>query len=212
MMKLPMVTDMPTQASKLVKHLPSIDDVMLGNTLPNVEDVGDAEASWHVPIVDSDFDIAAPNSDDIVLCIQVHGQFVGMGSTQRLRHNSHAGEYADTSSGEKCNACRWFELRLFYDDEERRYILHFAGRSVVPDETQRFRVEHAYSAYEVIEILSSQQRSNRTMLSTEDGTPLAQNPTSSTGTLTYPAIRALSQACGFDDDIKEAYEGRRAKV
>jgi hypothetical protein len=188
---------------------PNLDDIMSGTTLPLVDTVGDSDSRWTIPIVDSDYEDTHDEAN-MTLTLTINGQFLGMGTTYRPRHNQHVNEYANTVDGEKCNACRWFELRLFYDDNDRRYVLHFAGRSVVPTEEQRFKTEFAYSAMEIIDILSSQPRGRN--VRNEDGTVSKQTVSPDVASLTYPAIRALAQACGFDDDIKEAYISRTEKV
>lgn len=161
------------------------------DNLPDSSSVG-AELDttlWHIPA-------------DGGLERRFHGQFLGIGTTYRNKdsHINHSGTYADPTTGERCNKCRWYELRLFFDKDSDVYVMLFAGRSAVPGETQRFRVETAVSAYEVIEILASREGRGFTAV------------TDNTIRLPAPALRALAQAAGFDRDIETAFNNRRSTV
>lgn len=155
--------------------------------LPTLESVGLIE-TWVIP---------AGRGPEVTL----HGKLLGVVSSRRPVHDrSHAGrEYA--SQGEQCGACRWFEPRIFREvipDEkygfsptkttQGRYLVHFAGMSIVPGETTRLRYEWAVSPHEVIEVLTT--RHDKSVF------------------LTIPAARVLSQAANFDDELKEAYLDR----
>ncbi len=67
------------------------------------------------------------------------------------------------SRGEKgCRGCRWFETKLYRqamsvvlgDDPEFEYRLEIVGRSIVPQEVDRFRVETTTSAHAVVDFLA----------------------------------------------------------
>lgn len=123
--------------------------------------------------------------------LRFHAKLLGVVSSRRPVHDrSHAGrEYA--SQGEQCGACRWFEPRIFREVSRTmlgRYLVHFAGMSIVPGETTRLRYEWAVSPHEVVEVLTT--RHDRSAF------------------LTIPAARVLSQAANFDAELKEAYLDR----
>ena len=169
--------------------------VLQGEHLPRADEVGHRAQDWTLPIVASDCDLDSilPGYDTT---LWFRGLFIGMGSTQQYRHrptHTPPETWSNPIQDLKCNACRWFELRIFYDENAECYILHFGGRSIVPGESQRFRYERAYTAYEVIDILTSRREDNSQYL-------------------TLPTSRALAQAAGFDDDMHEAYTARRAAL
>ena len=141
------------------------------------------ESTWRLPTTKYD----DPDVVDGVLTIEA--RFLGVGGSRREHHTDHLGEYARRS--ERCGRCRWFETRIFRV-EANHYVLHQAGRSVVPGEDQLVRHERVYTPQEVIE------------------TYTVRNP-GEEPFLTRPAARALSQAVAFDEDLRRAYE-RRAVV
>jgi hypothetical protein len=170
----------------------TLSDIMSGSTLPGVESVGSSnDTQFTVPIVDS-------NVTNGELTKTFLGDFVGHASTYRPNHFRHTTEFMDPTTGLKCNRCRWFELRIFYNHSDSCYLLHFAGRSIVPGEVQRYRTEDPVTAYELIETLQAQTSHGANSNSGER--------------LTAPALRALSQAAGFDKDIEKAYRSRRAQI
>jgi hypothetical protein len=115
-------------------------------------------------------------------------------STSRADHHAHPGDFADR--GEKCSACRWFEVALYrrrartadapttYD-----YVVHTVGGTVVPGESRRSRVSYTPSAYDVIEILTVRPR---------DGQPF----------IAQQSARVLALAAALDDDVHDAYVNR----
>jgi hypothetical protein len=132
------------------------------------------------------------------------GRLLGIGSSYRPYHTHPEGTYADrpttASSSKKCSACRWFELRVFSVDEpipgvsrQVRYLVYFAGVSVVPGEHQRCRYEAVSTAWEVIEAMTLRQR----LASGESNVYLST-----------VASRALAMAAGHDADLREAYINR----
>lgn len=134
--------------------------------------------------------------------IVITGTFIGLGSSEQPDHRGHpADEYAPQK--QHCNACRWFETRIFRietqtDDAARptrvSYLLHHVGVSEVPSEVDFFRHDIVHSAHEVIEVFTVRKN-------TPDGR--AQAPF-----LTRPAARALSQAAGYDAELEAAYIDR----
>lgn len=167
------------------ENMTTLEDVRYGRNLPAVSEVGSDEKDWEIPAVNSD--------NDLPTTLKFRGSFLGFGTTQRDQHSNHSLDFADPTLGEKCTACRWFELRIFDDVDSDCYILLYSGRSIVPSESQRFRVERVYTAYELIEAVTVKR----------EGTPQY---------LSVPAVRALSQAAGFDTDIAAAYNARRSNV
>lgn len=152
------------------------------HTLPGGDESG-ATGTWRLPTrVRSDVD---PEVDDGVL--EFEGRFLGVGSSRRERHGFHAGPYA--TNQERCGVCRWFETRIFRLGPND-YVLHHAGRSIVPGEDDLCRHERAFSSYEVIERY------------------VVRRADEGTASLTRPAARALAQAAAFDDDLRDAYENR----
>lgn len=121
------------------------------------------------------------------------GKFLGTASSQRPHHNpeSHrAGEYAPTN-GQKCGACRWFEPRLFREVLQRppkRFLIHYAGVSIVPGETLRVWHQWVNGPHEVVEALTTRRMD--------------------AVYLTKPAARVLAQAAAQDDDLLDAYVNR----
>ncbi len=175
-----------------------IQHIMNGGTLPADDAVGISDGlTFILPIVDSDaIDVQNP-------VYRFNGDFLGLGSTFRPTHFRHPhSTFMESGSGLKCNRCRWFELRIFYDNDQTGYLLHFAGRSMVPGEIQRYRFERALTAYELIEIMSGKAAHGQQSRNDPDFVPH----------LTAPGRRALSQAAGFDDDIKDAYKDRMGKL
>lgn len=161
--------------------------------LPATRDVG-IERTWYLP---TGRDGAGPVH-------QVDATFIGVGTSQQHAHRNHGNrQFAETY--ERCGACRWFETRIFRsvtpspDDPTRQrqviYVLHSTGASIVPGEVDLHRVELVYSAHEVIEAFTVRRVAN--------GQP-------SEPFMTRPAARALAQAAGHDDELKDAYLDRAA--
>lgn len=162
--------------------------------------------------------------------VRVLGTVLAHGTSRRDEHNDHPGEFV--AGGERCSACRWFEVTIVsvladvhpdtpaerepcrcpdrIDGEQQfhcgleppsgRYLVVTAGRTVVPGETDFRRAEFSDSPFEVIELLrveSGRARARRE----------ARNLPESEATRTLPPVsaRALAQAAGFDDDLRDAY-------
>lgn len=132
------------------------------------------------------------------------GALVGFASSQRDDHTHRDAGYA--APGQRCSACRWFEVRIFAvsaelvpdpgdpeefenDAEPRgRYLVLTYGRSEVPGETDKRRAVWTDSPFEVVEALTQRDR----------GAPFL--PTAS--------ARALAQAAAYDADLQDAYVNR----
>jgi hypothetical protein len=148
--------------------------------LPDSRQSGE-RGTWRLPTTTSTDD----DVEDGVLTIEA--RFLGLGGSRLSRHDPHPGRFA--VGGARCPYCRWFETRIFRLGPND-YVLHHAGRSIVPGESQLCRHERAFSPQEVLELYTVRHvHENRAFL-------------------TRPAARALAQACAFDDDLRDAYENR----
>jgi len=133
------------------------------------------------------------------------GRMLGYATSNRSNHDHHVsydagGELISFSPpGERCSACRWFEVRIFeieheYDDagepvdRRGRYLVLTSGMSIVPGEVEMRRASWTDSPYEVVEILT-QRRDQRPFLPA-------------------PSARVLSQAANWDSGIRAAYIDR----
>lgn len=135
------------------------------------------------------------------------GQLLGSG-TSRAEHHAHDESHA-ARPGEKCSACRWFEVAIYrrYVDVDvrgvpsadllkvetalgkRDYVVHTVGGSAVPGEDRRSRVSFTPSAFEVIELLTVRPR---------DGEPY----------IAQQSALALAQAAALDGELRDAYINR----
>lgn len=149
--------------------------------LPDADQVGLLKL-WRLPLdhqEDSDY-------------LEFNGVFLGVSTSRREYHSRHVpGTLPPT--GQNCSACRWFELRLFRNDDEGRYISLYIGESILPGETPRYRAETIVSAYELIEVLT-------TVYTDVEGMRHQR--------LSHVARRALAQAAGHDEAIRQAYDAR----
>lgn len=129
---------------------------------------------------------------------EFYGRLLGAGTSRADHHTDHASRYADR--GEKCSACRWFEVALYRrlqptttgnggESQTADYVVHTVGGSAVPGEERRSRVSYTSSAFEVIELLTV--RPHR-------GEPF----------IAQQSARALAQAASLDDDMRESYINR----
>jgi hypothetical protein len=141
---------------------------------------------------------------------QPYARFLGLGTSHTEAHQDHVGEFV--TRGVRCNACRWFEARIFrelvlpdgvgsldeLDDADARqvtlgeYVIHSAGMSEVRGEVPFFRYETTRSPYMVIELMTTRR--------TTDRGPEAF--------LAKPAAHALAEAVEFDVALREAYVNR----
>lgn len=132
------------------------------------------------------------------------GRLLGYASSHRQLHSHALRDVAASLTGRlphrRCPACRWQEVRIFRVDEPTSpdprhglapYVVHTLGPSVVQGETTFGRVEEALTGHEVIELLTVR-------MTTREG-PF----------LPAAAARALSQASGLDEGIRDAFENRR---
>jgi hypothetical protein len=141
--------------------------------LPEQPEVG-CDGRWRLPTNDEGGEV------------ELTGTLLGVGASRRYRHK-HDGDVVPTDG--RCSACRWFEVRIFRTEDDR-YLLHFAGRSVVPGEVTRYRTEWTSSGFDVLEALTTRREGGRDVY------------------LTAPAARALAQGAEYDDGLREAYVER----
>lgn len=118
---------------------------------------------------------------------KITGRLIGFATSHRERHSGHSDEFA--ARGDKCSACRWFEVRIFtVAEQQQQYVIHTQGPTMIPGEYVKSRVERAYSAHELIEILTVRQ-GEKVFL------PAA-------------SARAIAQAAGSDKHVLDAYVNR----
>lgn len=154
-------------------------------TLPGPQDLG-RYGVWVLPMQDG-------------TKIDFEGYFLGMSSSRKAVHENHAGSLYGTngvngtwtSPDHRCGACRWFEPRIFVQgDGQRFYGLYKLGATIVPGETNRISFEEAAGAFELIELLTV--------------------PKNGKAQLTIPGRRVITQAMGYDEELKGAYLDWRA--
>jgi hypothetical protein len=137
-----------------------------------------------------------------------YGRFLGMGTSNTARHTDHDGRFV--RRGTRCNACRWYEARIFRevllpegiaeladlddptDAKLGEYLIHSAGMSIVPGEVPLFRYETTRSPASVIERMTTRR--------TTDGQPVAF--------LAKPSAYALAEAVLYDRALHDAYDNR----
>lgn len=178
--------------------------------LPGADDAG-ITRRWYLPTNNDDGGRNAETKYDIV-----YARFLGVGSSRTDRHINHAtnGRGVVTErfvkKGVRCNACRWFEARIFRElrlpegvEEVAQltdpaqatpgdYVIHYAGMSIVDGEVPFCRSETTPSAYAVIESMTTRR-------TTENGPVVF---------LAKPAAHALAAAVEFDAKLRGAYENR----
>lgn len=106
------------------------------------------------------------------------------------------------SRGDRCSACRWFEVRIFrvnyervgteelggWDEPSGKYLVVTYGLTSVPGEVAKRRILFTNSPFSVLEMLT-QRRNNVAFL-----------PATS--------ARVLSEAAALDDGLADAYVNR----
>jgi hypothetical protein len=121
--------------------------------------------------------------------IEVTGSLVGFVSTRESKH-SHFSRWAPR--GEKCRACRWFQILVIQTDS--KWVMHRIGPSQVPHETPMFTpLTVTDTAAELVE--QAHHWSDRT------GAKF----------LSSPAREVLEVAAEFDDEMHEALVALRSE-
>jgi hypothetical protein len=88
--------------------------------------------------------------------VSFNGRRIGSASSRENTH-SHP-ENRKAVRGERCSACRWFEVRIYIDERAREqrdrndggYVLETVGRTVVDGEHDRFRTRLYHDPWLVI--------------------------------------------------------------
>lgn len=168
--------------------------------LPDASDAG-LVRRWYLPVNEDD-------RRDLVHSYETYARFLGMGTSHVVAHVAHDEPYVPR--GVRCNACRWFEARIFREltlpdgasalddvadaDDVRLgdYIVHSVGGTVVPGEVPLYRFEEAASPFSVIELMTTRRLTDR----------------GPEAFLAKPSAAALAAAAGFDADLARAYVQR----
>jgi hypothetical protein len=128
--------------------------------------------------------------------ITITGELLGLGSSQRPRHQNHP----DTDYAPRrvhCSTCRWTEIRIFAVDSQEDnpsplpYLVVKRGASAVPGEKDFIEWEGLITGDEVLELLTTRRGTD--------------------AFLTAPASRACSQAAAFDPGMRDAWQNRAVK-
>lgn len=184
--------------------------------LPAVQDAGEVRR-WFLPtpndptiaarvvVLDEPADADADESTYVV----AYARFLGMGTSYAATHSGHRSRFV--ARGERCNACRWFEVRVFRelllpdgvatlnqleDPRDARlgdYVIHSTGMSIVDDEQPLYQCKTTASPYTVIELLTTRR---------------AKPGQTAEVFLAKPAARALAEASANDEQLADAYVNR----
>jgi hypothetical protein len=120
---------------------------------------------------------------------RVTGVLLGHSTSERGQHN-HTGDFSAPGGDQRCSACRWMEVDIVYDEASEEYAVVVQGRSAVPGEIDRCRVERTTSAIWVIETLQMPKRR----------------------VIPKTAMRAITAAARFDADLADALARRQQVV
>lgn len=176
--------------------------------LPTREDAGQLRR-WYLPI-------KPPGDREEEFQYHVtYARFLGLGTSFAETHSGHRDrEFVDR--GTRCNACRWFETRVFRElvltlggqdveslatDDLRDaladarlgdYVLHSVGMSIVDGEVPYCKVDVTTSPFSVVELMTTRRVTD-------------QGPQAF---IAKPAAYALSEASGRDRDLADAYINR----
>jgi hypothetical protein len=174
--------------------------------LPPAEDAGQIRR-WYLPLT-----VGEDEVEGGLDYYRTFARFLGMGTSHAPEHQPHPDRFV--KRGERCNACRWFEVRIFREvrppddadlpadwsvrpDVLRRatagdYVLHTTGMSVVDGEVPLYKHEVTASSFSVVEYLTTRRV----------GT---QGPEAF---LARPSARALAEAAEYDVGLRDAYINR----
>jgi hypothetical protein len=179
---------------------------MISLSVPNYERIGDV-GRWYLPLPSRD-------DDGDMEYYRTVARFVGFGSSWTDNHWGHREEFVPR--GSRCNACRWFEIRIFREldvdpatvstdadvvqlfrdatdaHELGDYVVYKSGMSVVPDEIPYCRYDKISSPFEVVEALTTRRHT--------DNGPQAF--------ITKPSAMALASGARFDVELADAYVNR----
>lgn len=110
------------------------------------------------------------------------GVLLGEASSYRDIHSNHPESFA--LPGQRCSACRWFEVKIYREDAGD-YLIELAGKTNVPTEKDRHRVEQTSSPHAIIDLLTQQ----------DNGRPF----------IPLVSRRVLAEASAHDTAIEEVY-------
>lgn len=145
----------------------------------------------------SDWDILVATKKDSgteITTETVYGHLLGSSSSHTEDH-THRGEHAER--GQRCSACRWFEVDIFDTSEDADsgydYLAYTCGRTTVPDEVARPQSVWTNSAESVV-------------------TALYVRDSKGKYNLPHASKSALDEAAALDEDIKAAYADVRGRL
>jgi hypothetical protein len=209
---------------------------MISLQLPEYRRIGEVRR-WYLPLPtrvaavaadehDSDLDktivddttapeLPVANGEDVDIdYYRMIAKYIGHGSSWTDNHWNHREEFAPR--GSRCNACRWFELRIFREldvdpndvspdtdltelyqrtnrnDQLGQFVVYKAGMSIVDGEIPYCRYDLISSPHEVVEALTTRRLT--------DSGPVAF--------ITKPSAMALASAARYDEDLESAYVNR----
>lgn len=119
------------------------------------------------------------------------GELLGEGSSHQPDHN-HSTDYVAsgkdpmTGRNNRCQACRWQEAYIYYDDGVQRYVVYTRGATIIPGERTYETFNRTESAMGVRELLTVRKPEGPYM--------------------PKPAKMALAAAAELDDDLREVYD------
>ena len=169
--------------------------------LPDASDAG-LVRRWYLPVNETDRQAREPEY------YVTYARFLGMGTSHVTVHSAHDEPFV--TRGRRCNACRWFEARIFrelvlpdgVDDlgdvsdpatvSLGDYVVHNAGLSIVTGEVPFYRYETTRSPHRVIEAMTTRRLTDR-------GPEVY---------LAKPSAAALAAAAALDADLEDAYVNR----
>lgn len=170
--------------------------------LPTASDAGRVRR-WFLPVNDA-------NSQVELEYYRPYARFLGLGSSHTPEHSDQPHPGGFVTRRLRCNACRWFEARIFRElvlpdgnDEDDElppttaelgaYVVHNAGMSIVPGEVPLYRYDTTPSPDSVVELMTTRR-------TTDDGSPRVF--------LAKPAASVLAAASVFDPQLRDAFRDR----
>jgi hypothetical protein len=169
--------------------------------LPDADDAGQVRR-WYLPLNDRDV--------NEVEYYRTYARFLGVGTSHTAAHSAAVHVNGLVPKGTRCNACRWFEARVFRelelpadvedvaqlsdpaDARLGQYVMHYAGMSTAPGEVSLYRYDTTTSAFMVIESMTTRRLTDR-------GPEVF---------LAKPSAHALAVAAAYDVELRDAYENR----